>query len=366
MYLLCGVLLSAATLNISYTSDVNGADRQSTTIQQEEAGIQKLLLKYPGDPDLLIKLAKIKDKYGHYMEAVDLLWQARNVSPDYEDVYLLEAMMLNKLNNEYACEYKKNLNKDYQRINKKSKSEKFNQYLDEIDLHRFDSEIGTGYDHLSNNRGSWNSHYILTKYTDCSNISYYGGYEKIKRYEINDEEYMAGIAIPFDKFSYALEYRASSQHIFLPITTYYGLIRYGIGNNTGVQIVYTYRDYIEIESKSTGIGVDYYFSDYQVIFSREWIHSNSTDKEFEVATVDKLGFTYYITKYKYLGLHVSKGTELNYDQSNNHPYSRTNTIVLKGLYPLQRDWAISFDLKRHQQIGYFNQSGVRLGVRYRY
>lgn len=369
--MLHGILFTSIAVNICHAEDISGSvssklEGKPEFSDKEAARLKKLLKKYPNDPDILIKLAKIKDKVGNTVEAVQLLQLARNIGPDYEDVYLLEAIMLSKLNNKYACIQKKRLRKDYMRVKKKNNSAKIIQYLDTINLGYFNSEIGTGYDKLSNNRGHWTSHYLLAKYVDCSNNSYYGGYEKVKRYEINDEEYHIGFAIPLNKFSYALEYRTSSQYGLLPKQTYYGLMRYGLGSSAGIQFIYTYRDYIEIESRSAGIGVDYYFSDYQLVLSREWVHTNSDSKEFDAATVDKVGFTYYMAKYKYIGLNLSRGTELNYDQSDNPPFGKTETIVLKGLYPFNHNWSVSYEIKRHHQRGYFNQSGGRLGVRYRY
>lgn len=346
--------------SIGHASEISGPD----TV--EIRTLVQLLSKYPSDPDLLIKLAKINEKYGKYDEAITLLQKARSISHDYEDIYLLEAIMLAKLNNQSACRQKSLLNKAYRRVKVRNNTDAFDRYINSIHLGYFETEVGSGYDKLSNNRGHWTNNYFLGKYVDCSNNSYYGGYEKVKRYEINNEEYHIGLAVPLNYFSYALEYRASSQHNLLPIKTYYGLLRYGFGSDLGAQLIYTNRKYTEIESSSYGVGLNYYFSNYQLVLSRAWNKTKSKDKEFDAATVDKLGITYYMQKYQYIGLTLSRGTELTYDHTNNPPYSKTKTILLKGLYPLFHNLAMTYEMKRHNQVGYFNQSGVRLGVRYQY
>ena len=351
---------------ITVTSVFGSAVAAGTEDIDEQSRLLTLLNKYPNDADLLIKLSKLKAKQGDLAGAINLLNKARNISPDYEDVYIVEAIMLARLNNKLACKQKGLLSDAYNKISERLNSDAFDRHLSSIDRGYFESELGTGYDRLSNNRGHWTSHYWNVKYKDCANNSYYAGLDKVKRYEVYDTDYHLGVAIPFDNISYALEYREANPAILLPKNMYFGQARYGFDIGVGFKFNYTYREYPKIESDTVGVGVDYYFYDYLVSYSHDRTQTKSNVYKFDPAVVETVVLSYYMAKNKYIGIRLSRGTELAYDNTENPPYSKIKTTIINGLHPISTNLGLTYELKRHHQSGYFEQNGVRLGVRYQF
>ena len=332
----------------------------------EENKLRLQLRKTPDNPDLLINMARVKGQAGRYKDAIWYLQKAQSISPGYEDAYVLEAAMLGRLNDKYACENKARFTEKYHKLNPTNYHAQVSSYVASIDRGYAIVETGTGYDELTNNRGHWQEHFLNIKYIGCDKNSYYAGYEGVERYSINDREFYVGTSVPFNDFSYSLEYRQASQSVLLPDSTIYGEVGMSMAKSTAIILSYRNRKYIDINNTSTGVAVDYYFSDYQLVFAREWNRAKSELQSFDKASVDKLSLIYYFSKSKHVGVSYYAGKELNYDGTTNPPFSKTRTIVLSGLQPVSKSWSLLYTLKKHHQSGYFDQQGIRVGVRYRY
>lgn len=357
---------STVSLAKSFDGSINTYSKKFALLVAEEKRVLQQLRKSPNNTDLLIKMAKIKAKAGRYKDAVWYLHKAQKISPGYEDLYLLEAMMLSELNNRFSCEHKPVFENKYKALASRAHRNRIRQILDSSNRSYTQLETGFAYDELSNNRGVWNEYFVNAKYVDCSKNSYYGGHTEVKRYDISDSEIYAGAAIPFTRFSYLMEYRRADRETLLPAESLTGEIRItGVGP-IGIVLRYKKQDYINIKNNSSAIGADYYFSDYQLAYSREWNKAESQSQSYDASYIDKVSLNHYWSKLRYVGASFYIGKELNYDGTANPPYSNIRTLVLSGLHPITTSWSVNYSYKLHEQRGYFDQQGIRVGVRLRY
>ncbi|MDH5407105.1 MAG: YaiO family outer membrane beta-barrel protein [Gammaproteobacteria bacterium] len=360
--LCCSTILLAE----SYNRSQNNYSKSFAKLVAEENRVRQQLKTSPDNPDLLIEMAKIKEKVGRYKDAIWYLHKAQQMAPGYEDIYLLEAIMLSKMKSKYACQHKRVFENKYMTQAGGMHQNKIRQILNSSNRNYVQLESGLAYDELSNNRGHWNEYFVNVEYSDCLENSYYGGYTEVKRYNIGDSEFYAGIAIPNSRFSYRLEYRQAEQETLLPEGSILGEFRANNLGPSGVYLRFRKQNYVNIENYSSGLGIDYYFSDYQLAYSREWNKAKSLTQDFESSYVDRVLLKYYWSKNRYVGASYYIGKELNYDGSVNPPYSKIRTFVLNGLQPVTASWSLIYSYKFHEQRGYFDQQGVRVGVRYRY
>lgn len=336
------------------------------TISQQISRLQQQLRSSPGNVDLHVSLAKLLLHNLQYAEALVLLQRAAKLAPDYEDIYLLEAIVLSRQDNRASCLQKQSLLNRYQKSAKQTHAATIRRHL--LSLGRGYTEIATGlgYDNLSKGRDNWQAAYVQAKYVDCDKYSYHTGYEYVNRYNTGDSEYHIGVNLPFKHFSLGAEYRYAGADGILAKDGMRLELNYTISKGVVMLLRHQQRDYGDIRTSASGLGIDYYFSDYQISLLRDWIGTKSDIREYDDAAVNQLRLSWYYGDRQHIGLIFASGDELSYDNSSNPPFSKINSLIVTGKHALSSQWALVYELKRHQQGDFFNQTGARLGVQFRY
>lgn len=328
--------------------------------------IRKHLVRYPHDADYLIVLSRILYESGKSVEAIEMLERARTYSKKYEDIYLLEAGILNSLSKFESCKRRDALVQDYYKNTAGVNSQIFEQRVGEIKGGKNDILIGSYHDRLNNNRGTWDSSIIQGKWENCSGNSVYIGYNTVERYGLDDAEVIVGGGWEFERFGLELEYRDAQEANVLAQQSWYGMVSIGTTWSTDVLLTGSFRKYTDVETGSLGMGVDYYFGNYELMLIRSRAEYIRDGQSLDSAYTNQYRLGYYYTKQDYIRFGYISGKELSNDGSPNPPYSRTKTIILTGSLELTGSTYLLAELKRHYQSGYYEQNGFGITLRFKY
>lgn len=352
-------------------ADNAGLGKISAMIERGEleravTAITKHLAGYPEDADYLILLARVKQKSGDSAGAIATLFQARSRAENYEDIYLLEAGLLHSMASEDSCHKQAALYNDYKQKTRQSS-------LAKMDSLMFDGARGTGevrlesqYDELSNNRGVWHAYSVANKYTGCAGNSLYAGLNTVERYGVSDAEGFVGGGVQAGRLSLELEYRQSRERDVLARNAWSAVLGINTGLSADLMVLASRKNYNDIDTDSIGLGVDYYFSNYQLTLIGAETNYYRSHERLDSSAAQRYSLVYYFAARKYIRFGYITGKELDNDGTANPPYSKIRTLLFTSFLPLSTKTGLLMEFKRHYQSGYFEQNGIRIAVSFKY
>lgn len=360
--LIVSLLISVCLIQSSYADAGRSSDKLSHQIKL----IYSKLGQTPNNVDLLVKLARLLINKGQYESALNMLHKAATLAPEYEDIYLLEAILLAQSKQRDACLHKSQLLERYGQITKRRYHATIKRHL--LTMNRGYTEISTGmgHDNLTNGRTDWQNHYLTISHVNCARQTFYAGYESVQRYNITEADYHTGITLSFTDVDINIEYHRSDAGNILAKQRFSGELNYHGIKGIGLILRHQLRNYRLLDTAATGIALDYYFADYQVLMSNDWVSTSAANQDFADATHTQYQFYWHYGDRRNIGLVYAYGTELNYDGTATPPFSKVKSLFIKGMHNIIPQWTLTYGLKAHQQGTYFNQYGANLGVRYRY
>lgn len=362
--------LQSGSLTLSKDKKIRTADISSLInhgeLQRAKEIISGHLARYPADADYLILLARVKQKSGDITGAIDTLAEARMHARGYEDIYLIEAGLLHEMQNEDSCTRLASLYNDYQVNTRQINQQKIDRLVFDRKRGINEVQLESQYDELSNERGVWHAYSIANKYNSCGGNSFYAGLNTVERYSIRDTEGFAGSAMQSGNLSLELEYRRSQERDVLARHSWSAVLGFDTGLSANIMLLGSKKDYAEIESGSIGLGIDYYFSNYQLTWIGEETEYNRNNERLDPSKTYRYYVGYYFAERKYIRLGYITGKELDNDGSVNPPYSPVRTVLLTTFLPLTSKTGLLMEFKRHHQSGYYEQNGIRLAFSFKY
>ena len=324
------------------------------------------LARYPADADYLILLARVKWKSADVTGALDTLAVARTHARGYEDIYLIEAGLLRDMESEDSCRRLTALHDDY-RLNTRQLNKR---QMDRLVFNRKrginEVQLESQYDELSNGRGTWHAYSVANKYNGCTGNSLYAGLNTVERYNITDTEGFVGGGIQTGNISIEMEYRKSQQRDVLARNAWSTILGFDTGLSANVMLLASGKEYAEIDSDSIGLGLDYYFANYQLTWMGEKTNYVRNNERLDSSVSQRYYLAYYFDVREYIRLGYITGKELDNDGSVNPPYSAVRTVLLTTFIPLSSKIGLMMELKRHHQSGYYEQNGIRLAFSFKY
>lgn len=338
----------------------------SNRLEVAEQLVRKHLSRYPEDSDYLIVLSRILHKNGKSKDALAMLRLARTFTKSYEDIYIIEAGILNSINQEEACKGKNALVDDYYLYTDANKFSEFKKRVGQIQRGQRELQLGISFDKLNNNRGDWYSENIRNNWESCPGHDFYLGYNAVNRYELDDAEFFTGLGLEYDVAGLNLEYRQSRDKGILAKKSLLGVVNLKTDFSVDLLMTGSLKKYNGIETQTLGGGFDYYFDNYQLMFVVEQTNYSALIANLAGSNTRKYYLAYYFNKSKYIRYGYVTGEELDYDGSQNPPYSKVKTVLLTAAIPLTENITIVTDVKRHHFFGYYEQNGISISLRYKY
>jgi YaiO family outer membrane protein len=222
------------------------------------------------------------------------------------------------------------------------------------------SQFTQGYEHLSNDRTAWGSSKVrLTRqYRNNQQMSLYTA--RISRFD------RRGFNLGFDSyFSLGsnqgyLQVEHSPSATILPEFSLTGKFYYALRQYLRPIFGVSVRDYPSNHLSIGTVGLEYYFGSYRLAYS----HNRSFNDDSFSTRSHTFQFGIYESDGSRLSLTYAIGEEVDFIRAGVTSRSDISSLVLSGLYPIECDWGILFELGHHQQGTYYNRNGGHLGVQY--
>ena len=213
----------------------------------------KLLTISPKNVDYLLGKSLLLTKMDRPNEAVELLNQAIEISPDYEELYraklnaLAEAGNRQELDQFIAQAQEKFPNSKWEAPEEAvtmNKDDADAAAPPKVELPKLEVESGFGYNNLNNNFANWNNQYLFIKKEFKPRLSLYTNLRRTRRFDFNDYEGLIGATAPLGKrITLTGEASATPNADVLPRNSIGGGLNVALPAGFGASIFYRHVNY---------------------------------------------------------------------------------------------------------------------------
>ncbi len=220
-------------------------------------------------------------------------------------------------------------------------------------------EAGATYERLTDGYAPWRSVYAESAWKAEHGQTLYGSIRTTERFDLHDNEILAGAYLPLrDASTLLLEANASGTYDVLPRAS--GLVQWeqrwavGIGTQLGLRRTV----YDDAWTNQESLTVDRYFGSHYAaytFYTGQIEGGGSPDSH-------RIQWRYYYTDASFLGVSYTQGVEIEHGASGTLT-SDVRTLSLTGRHWITPQWALSYELLDHDQGTSYMRRGVRLGVR---
>jgi len=298
-------------------------------------------------------------------EALTLLASARNIAPDYVDVWKLEIATLRNLpGNSYAQQARDLTEKAQQLFPSENWQYQGNTTpTKKIESTATTTNIGGIYEYLSDNRKYWMTTYLGASHRLNKSLSLHARIEYVSRYSLTDSALAAGASINItSKWKFNSELIVSPSPDFLPKYSLSAVAGRVLVASLNSQFGFKYTKYHETNVKTGILTLEKYWR------NTRWAYTfNPADvQDAGSASTHHFQANLYFKQNANLSFGYSFGDELEYISINSHIVYEIKTISLSGQYEIRHNWVSVLSLSHHWQGEQYTRSGIHLGIRYQY
>lgn len=328
----------------------------------------RLLATAPNDVDYLLGKAQTLMWAQRPKEALPLLVQARQLRPDYADVWRTEIRALAAVGGDQAYAQAMEMRAEAMR---RFPQEDWGLAALAVPpaagailgtVGRTQVEAGYSQEHLTNGYDPWHSNYVWASHSFGDRSAVYGNVSATDRFRERDTEVSAGWTVPLSSsWSGTVEGAFSPEHHVLARWSMGGLLAYSFGNGWGASAGLRRTRYNDTAASLTSVGMERYWGNYRVAYT---ITESRLDKGGSAVT-HKVQGNYYYGDRSNIGLALVAGQEVATGLTG--PYtSDVRSLIISAVHWLTPRWAISPELLVHEQGDSYTREGIRVGVRYLY
>lgn len=326
-----------------------------------------LLGQNPENSDYLLGKAQVLSWAGRPHDAVRLLASARSLTPDYIDVWQLEIKSLRQINSAASNEQADVLlTEARKRFPEENWANRLIQVKEKKQIYT-EVSIGLSQDDLNSNFVNWSGQYLEAEHQFSSGQKIYGVVNLTDRFDLKDEEILAGIYQPINTaWGAVVEAGLSPSHKVRPKWFLSGQLQHELSYGWNTHLGLQYTEYSETDTKRVNANIERYWEDYRMGYA---IYATTVSGEAiksETHYTHALSLDYYYETRSSIGIVLTTGDELEYNGTATPPISSINGLIIKGRHWFTPQWAINYDLNYHEQGDIYSRHGFRVGVRYRY
>lgn len=335
--------------------------RAASLLQYEE-----LLYTSPDNADYLLGKAQVYFWDGNPQSALPLLAQARELSPDYEAVWQLEAKALLAIGDATSeTRFTQLTAKGRQRFPASQwpqwpKAAPAPGVAPAISPARGHVETGGGYQDLDNGLPSWKTLYVSGSYRLAGDRTVYGRLRQTDRFNETDHELQSGLALPvLTAATLTFEGTAAPGADVLPRWSLFSELRLPLPQGYGVGAGWRHKSYEDNHLNLFTLIGEKYFGNYYAAWTTYISKLEGADANF----ANQLRIDRYYMGENRVGLLFAVGKETESVGQGRFVESDTLSVVLTGLHRLTPQWALSWDLIYHDQDDAYTRGGFRVGLR---
>jgi len=322
-----------------------------------------LLKKKPDSADLLLARANTLEWMGHRKQALYDLAKARELSPEYSEIWRTEIIILQRDNTATSrskaltliSEAKQNFpEKDWDGLQVIEK-----KVLTERDSYA--AEFIYGYDKLTNNRSPWSTRSVkLSKLTADKHYSHVQ-LDSVERFDLSDWQLGGSYALPISQswnFYTAATY--SPTHNVLANRMLDTNISKSFKNGTALQAGLSHARYSDTSSQQIRLGGEHYWSDFRVAYTYRMINVLNAG----TGANHNIQFNHYYSAVNMVGISAATGKDVEFNGTANPPISDVRTYSLYGYHMFLPRWSLNYSLFYHHQGDFYNRNGFVLGIKF--
>lgn len=225
-------------------------------------------------------------------------------------------------------------------------------------------ELGASHEVLTNDRGTWDSAFLLGSHRYRSDGVAYGGVRRTQRFDQWDSEAHVGVSQGLAAtWTGLLEASTSPTGNVLPEASVLAQLHKQLGEGWGVLLGARRSRYQTTSTDVWSAGIERYFGNYRAAYT---FYSGRPENAGS-APAHLLQLTYYYDDRSSVGVSFTFGKEL---ESVGPPVgviqSQVRAVAVSGRHWFAPDWALVYEALTHDQGSLYRRSGARIGIRHRF
>ena len=319
-----------------------------------------LLLDSPNNSDYLLARANTYEWMGDRSQALDDLKRAREISPEYKQVWRTEIKLLVRAGDQESRKQAVTL---VELADIRFPEEEWEGLLARPvvnPVNTYSVEASYRYDHLTNNRSSWKAAALrLDMQTTDSHFAHVG-FDSTDRFDLSDQQIGAGYALPFAEswMIYAAGTYSPTHRVLANRSVELRLTK-SFNNGFNLHGGLIHAKYTETTSQQALITGEYYWSDYRFSYTYRLVDVLNAG----TGSNNSIQFNKYFTSGNTIGVALGAGEDVEFDGTATPPISDVVSFSLFGRYMYRPGWSLIYSYNYHEQGDLYNRNGFILGLR---
>jgi len=322
-----------------------------------------LLKKNPDSADLLFARANTLEWMGHRKQALYDLARARELSPDYSEIWRTEIIILQR--DDTATSRSKAfalINRAKQKFPEKNWDELLiveNKAINKRSSYA--AEFIYGHDRLSNGRSPWSTRTVklsrITPDKHYSNLQL----DSVERFDLEDWQLGGSYALPLlQSWSVYLAATYSPTHNVLANRMLDTNLSKSFKNGSTLSAGVSNARYSQTSSQQIHLGGEHYWSDFRVAYTYRRINVLNAG----TGVNHNIQSNYYYSAVDMVGISAATGKDVEFDGSANPPISDVRTYSIYGYHMFKPQWSLIYSVFYHHQGDFYNRNGFVLGIKF--
>ncbi len=322
-----------------------------------------LLNKQADNSDFLLARANTQEWMGNREEALRDLENARQLSPDYSEIWRTEILYLNRENSPKAKskaitlvnEAKQKFpEENWERllITKETKTVKSNSYA---------VAASYGRDELTNNHSPWEIKSLKLFMQSQDKHFAHLQLDQVERFDLDDWQIGGSYALPFAQSWYFYAGATySPTHKVIANRMLDTKISKSFANGLNLHAGVNHAKYSETDSQQLYLTGEYYWSVFRAAYTYRIIEV----KNAGTGNNHNIQINKYYGSTNFIGALIAKGQDVEFNGTANPPISDVLTLSIYGSHAFQPQWSLIYSYTFHQQGDFYNRNGFVLGLKF--
>lgn len=325
--------------------------------------LDDLLEEQPENADFLLARANTLEWMDRRQEALQDLKTARQLSPDYSEIWRTEIRYLRR---QHSPDADAQAIKLADEARQKFPQENWERLLitTETKVVRTNSyavQASYGRDELTNNRAPWEmtslSFFIRNPDKHFAHLQL----DQVERFDLNDWQIGGSYAVPFAQSWYLYAGATySPTHEVIANRMLEAKVSKNISNGTNLHVGVSHAKYSETDNQQIYLTGEYYWSDYRASYTYRLIDV----KNAGTGSNNNIQINKYYGSASFIGAVYATGEDVEYNGTANPPISDVLTLSIYGSHVFQPRWSLIYSLTYHQQGELYNRHGFTLGLKF--
>lgn len=322
-----------------------------------------LLEAQPNSADFLLARANTFEWTGQRKQALQDLEKARELAPDYSEIWRSEIVILMR--------DKKPTSQNQAKALANEASQQFpdidwdslliTETAEIIDNNKYTAEVLYGHDELTNNRSPWEIVSAkLAMQTPAKHFTHVQ-LDSIERFDLDDWQIGGSYALPLaESWSLYAGATYSPTHKVIANRMLETRISKSFPAGLNLHAGLSHAKYSDTSSQQLYLTGEYYWSEFRVAYTYRLIDvlNAGTGENHNIQ------FNKFYSSVNMIGASLAAGEDVEFDGSSDPPISDVLTLSIFGRYMFQPQWSLIYSLTYHQQGDFYNRNGFVLGIKF--